>query len=107
MKENSVETLTICFDVLRKIAIRQKVFKKIIEEKGLVDLILKTFETFKVLYLKGGKSLYTKALTANTRLLTQLVLHRKGRETLQKKNYFELIADFFKQIKTISIDEFL
>lgn len=65
-----LDTLIICFDVLKKLVIRPVVFKKIIEEKGLIEIVLTIFETLKALFLKGGKSLYTKALTYNTMLLT-------------------------------------
>lgn len=88
-------------------AIRPVVFRKVLEDEGLVDTVLATFETLKALFLKGAGTLCTKAFTYNAMALTQLVLHRKGREVLQRKHYFEMIASFFKRIATVCIEETL
>lgn len=94
-------------DILRKMAIRPAFFHRIIEERGMVDLVLCIFQTVRTFYLKGGKSLYAAALTSTAHLLTQLAIHRKGRILLARTSYFDFVSDFFKQIKTRELPETL
>lgn len=103
--EVGIATLTTCFNALRKLTIRHKIFNRIVEEKGFIQLVLRVFEILRTLYLKGGKERYSNALLATADFLTQIIIHKKGRQIITATNFLQGIVDFFRQMKTRVVDE--
>jgi hypothetical protein len=87
ISRHNLATLECALDILAKTVIRPPIFHQLTHEEGLLQLLLRTFQSFKELYAKGNKAIET-VLAAATALLTQVAIHRKGRELLTATIYF-------------------
>ena len=93
-----------CFDILTKLVPKAEIFKKMLKEEEVIYLVLRTFKTFKKIYMKGNKALESILISVSS-FLSEIALHRQGRSLLAKTHYFETIVEIISQAKKVALDE--